>query len=138
MREDAEQDYFDSQIAPLLGDEIEYVGELDEAEKYQLLGEAIAMLNPIQWPEPFGLVMIEALACGTPVVSTSVGSVPEIIDHGTTGYVDDSQTGQQYVLLKKWWSEERAGSVRVVRRKTWPVVRSPWRCSARSTCWVAS
>jgi glycosyltransferase involved in cell wall biosynthesis len=93
MREDAEHDYFDREISPLLGDEAEYVGELDEPGKYELLGGAVAMLNPIQWPEPFGLVMIESLACGTPVVSTSAGSVPEIIDDGTTGYVSDDPSG---------------------------------------------
>jgi glycosyltransferase involved in cell wall biosynthesis len=87
MREGEEHDYFDDQIAPLLSAEIEYVGEVDEVGKYELLGDAIALLNPIQWPEPFGLVMIEALACGTPVVATSAGSVPEIIDNGTTGYI---------------------------------------------------
>jgi glycosyltransferase involved in cell wall biosynthesis len=90
MREGAEHEYFDHEIAPLLGEEVEYVGELDEAGKYELLGGAAAMLNPIQWPEPFGLVMIESLACGTPVVATSVGSVPEIVDDGTTGFVADS------------------------------------------------
>jgi glycosyltransferase involved in cell wall biosynthesis len=100
MREDAEHEYFDTEIAPLLGEEIEYVGELDEEGKFQLLGEAIAMLNPIQWAEPFGLVMIEALACGTPVVSTSFGSVPEIIEDGTTGYLDDSPPGLVEALKK--------------------------------------
>jgi glycosyltransferase involved in cell wall biosynthesis len=89
MREEAEHDYFDSEIKPLLGEEVEYVGEVDEAGKYELLGEAIAMLNPIQWDEPFGLVMIESLACGTPVVTTSAGSVPEIIDDGETGWIRD-------------------------------------------------
>ena len=89
MREEAEHDYFDTQIAPLLSDEIEYVGELDEPAKLELLGQAIALLNPIQWPEPFGLVMIESLACGTPVVTTSAGSVPEIIDDGLTGFIRD-------------------------------------------------
>jgi glycosyltransferase involved in cell wall biosynthesis len=89
MREDHEVDYFKSQVEPLLGGDIEYVGEVDEAGKYRLLGSAVAMLNPIQWPEPFGLVMIESLACGTPVVATSAGSVPEIIDDGRTGRIAD-------------------------------------------------
>jgi glycosyltransferase involved in cell wall biosynthesis len=100
MREEAEHDYFDHQIAPLLGDEIEYVGELDEIEKYELLGNAVAMLNPIQWPEPFGLVMIEALACGTPVVTTSAGSVPEIIEDGRTGFLRDDPRGLAVALAK--------------------------------------
>jgi glycosyltransferase involved in cell wall biosynthesis len=89
MREDAEVDYYHAEIEPLLGDGVEYVGELDEEGKYELLGAAIALLNPIQWAEPFGLVMIESLACGTPVVSTSAGSVPEIIDDDRTGFVRD-------------------------------------------------
>lgn len=89
MREGEEHDYFDAEIKPLLGDEAEYVGEVDEQGKYELLGQALAMLNPIQWAEPFGLVMIESLACGTPVVTTSSGSVPEIIEDGRTGWVRD-------------------------------------------------
>lgn len=82
-----ESDYFDSQVAPLLGPDVEFLGELTAAEKYQLLGGAAAFLNPIQWPEPFGLVMIEALATGTPVVGTASGAAPEIVDDGVTGYL---------------------------------------------------
>jgi glycosyltransferase involved in cell wall biosynthesis len=93
MREQEEHDYFDAEIAPLLDDEVEYVGEVDNGDKYRFLGDALALLNPIQWPEPFGLVMIEALASGTPVVATSDGSVPEIVDDGRTGYVRDDDTG---------------------------------------------
>jgi glycosyltransferase involved in cell wall biosynthesis len=89
MREDAEREYFEAEIEPLLGNDVEYVGEVDEKGKYELLGAAVAMLNPIQWSEPFGLVMIESLACGTPVVATGAGSVPEIVDDGRTGYVRD-------------------------------------------------
>jgi glycosyltransferase involved in cell wall biosynthesis len=92
MRERQEQQYFDDVIAPLLSDDIQYIGEVDEAGKYELLGAAFAMLNPIQWPEPFGLVMIEALACGTPVVTTSAGSVPEIIADGENGLISDDGT----------------------------------------------
>ncbi len=87
MREEAEFEYFKSEVEPLLSDEIEYVGEVDEAGKFALLGSAIALLNPIQWFEPFGLVMIESLACGTPVVATPFGSVPEIVDDGMTGFM---------------------------------------------------
>ena len=97
MREDAEFEYFQTEVEPLLGDGIEYVGELDEAGKFELLGAATALLNPIQWSEPFGLVMIEALACGTPVVATSAGSVPEIVDDGRTGYIQDTAED-----LAKW------------------------------------
>jgi glycosyltransferase involved in cell wall biosynthesis len=87
MREPQEQQYFDDCVRPLLGGDIEYVGELNAAEKYQLMGGAFALLNPIQWPEPFGLVMIEALACGTPVLATACGSAPEIVTDGDTGFV---------------------------------------------------
>lgn len=93
MREPQECEYFEEQVAPLLGAEAEYVGELSETEKYQLLQGAVALVNPIQWPEPFGLVMIEALATGTPVVTTSAGSAPEIIDDGVTGFVRDDLPG---------------------------------------------
>ena len=100
MREDAEFDYFQAEVEPLLGDEIEYVGELDEPGKFELLGAATALLNPIQWSEPFGLVMIEALACGTPVVATSAGSVPEIVDDGRTGYIRDTEEELAKCLLR--------------------------------------
>jgi glycosyltransferase involved in cell wall biosynthesis len=89
MREKAEYDYFKAEVEPLLSEDVEYIGELEPAEKFKLLGAAIALLNPIQWAEPFGLVMIEALACGTPVMATSFGSVPELIDDGQTGFVRD-------------------------------------------------
>jgi glycosyltransferase involved in cell wall biosynthesis len=87
MREPLERQYFDECVRPLLGGNIEYLGELNAEEKYQLLGGAFALLNPIQWPEPFGLVMIEALACGTPVVATPCGSAPEIVADGKTGFL---------------------------------------------------
>jgi glycosyltransferase involved in cell wall biosynthesis len=87
MREPLERQYFDECVRPLLGGDVEYLGELNAEEKYRLLGGAFALLNPIQWPEPFGLVMIEALACGTPVITTGCGSAPEIIDDGETGFV---------------------------------------------------
>ncbi|MGO4258186.1 glycosyltransferase family 4 protein [Marmoricola sp. RAF53] len=87
MREPEEREYFEAKVAPLLSEDIEYLGEVDESGKYELLGGAVALLNPIQWPEPFGLVMIEALACGTPVVTTARGAAPEIVDDGRTGYL---------------------------------------------------
>jgi glycosyltransferase involved in cell wall biosynthesis len=83
--------YFREQIAPLLNDPgIEFIGEIDEHGKAEFLGEAQALLFPIDWPEPFGLVMIEAMACGTPVLAFRRGSVPEIIDQGVTGAVVDT------------------------------------------------
>lgn len=83
-------DYFESCIRPLLDDPlVEYVGEIGEAQKREFLGDALALLFPIDWPEPFGLVMIEAMATGTPVIAFRHGSVPEVIDEGVTGYVID-------------------------------------------------
>ncbi|MBT2531210.1 glycosyltransferase family 4 protein [Arthrobacter sp. ISL-48] len=87
MRETDEIRYFQDVIKPLLGSNEEFVGEIGDAEKYELMGEAMAFLNPIQWAEPFGLVMIESLATGTPVVGTPIGSAPEIVEHGRTGYL---------------------------------------------------
>lgn len=97
MREPQEIEYFRSAIEPILGSNEEFVGELGDPEKYRLMGEAMAFLNPIQWSEPFGLVMIESLSTGTPVVGTLIGSAPEIIDHGKTGYL--GPTEQLHSLL---------------------------------------
>ncbi len=87
MREPAELDYFHTRVEPLLGGDVEYLGEVGADEKYALLGGAVCLLNPIAWAEPFGMVMIEALACGTPVVGTPCGAAPEIVDDGRTGYL---------------------------------------------------
>ena len=92
-REPAEQAYFDQAVAPLLGCGVEYLGEVGGTEKIRLLGDALCLLNPVQWPEPFGMVMIEALACGTPVVATPCGSVPEIVDDRVTGFVRTTEAG---------------------------------------------
>jgi glycosyltransferase involved in cell wall biosynthesis len=87
-----DRDYFETRIAPLLDHPlIDYIGEIREDEKSEFLGNACALLFPIDWPEPFGLVMIEAMACGTPVIAWDRGSVPEVIDHGVTGYIVDSE-----------------------------------------------
>ena len=83
-----DREYFESVIEPLLDDSIvEYIGEIGEKEKDEFLGHALALLAPVNWPEPFGLVLIEALACGTPVVAYNRGSVPEIIKNGVTGFI---------------------------------------------------
>ncbi len=87
MKEPMERAYFEEKIAPLLGPDVRYLGEVGGAEKLELLGRARCLLNPLRWPEPFGMVMIEALACGTPVVATPHGSVPEIVEDATTGFV---------------------------------------------------
>ena len=80
--------YFHEVVEPLLDHPlIEFVGEIGDSEKSAFLGNAQALLFPIDWPEPFGLVMIEAMACGTPVIAWHCGSVPEIVDHGETGFI---------------------------------------------------
>lgn len=89
MWERDERRYFHECVEPLLGPDAVYVGEVGGEVKLRLLGGATAMLNPIRWPEPFGLVMIEALACGTPVLTFADGAAPEIVDDGCTGYLCD-------------------------------------------------
>src|SRR5512146_1412107 len=87
----ADRNYFEAEIEPLMSHPlVEYVGEITDDEKDDFLGDAYAMLAPYDWPEPFGLVLIEALACGTPVLAYRRGSVPEIIDDGVTGFVCES------------------------------------------------
>jgi glycosyltransferase involved in cell wall biosynthesis len=89
-----DEEYFHDVVEPLLREPgVEYVGEVDEAERSDFLAEAIALLFPIDWPEPFGLVMIEAMACGTPVLAFRRGSVPEVVEDGVTGYVVDDVDG---------------------------------------------
>ena len=91
--DDVDREYFDGAIRPLLRHPlIEFVGEITEAEKDAFLGEAFAYLFPIDWPEPFGLTMIEAMACGTPVIAMRCGSVPEVVRDGVSGLVCDSFT----------------------------------------------
>jgi glycosyltransferase involved in cell wall biosynthesis len=83
-----DKDYFEIVVAPLLDDLlIEFVGEIGDAQKNEFLGNAYALLLPIDWPEPFGLVMIEAMACGTPVIAYRGGAVPEIMEEGHTGFI---------------------------------------------------
>jgi len=95
----ADQEYFDAKIRPLLNNPlVEYIGEIGYPEKNEFLGNALALLFPINWPEPFGLVMIEAMACGTPVIAYPHGSVPEIIEEGRTGFlVNDVQAAARAV-----------------------------------------
>jgi glycosyltransferase involved in cell wall biosynthesis len=87
-----DEDYFRNDILPLIdGPEVEFIGEINERDKTKFLGEAAALLFPVDWPEPFGLVMIEAMACGTPVLAFRCGSVPEVIEDGVTGKMVDSE-----------------------------------------------
>jgi glycosyltransferase involved in cell wall biosynthesis len=85
----ADRDYWESVIEPLCraNKTVEFIGEVDEKQKRDFLGNARAVLFPVDWPEPFGLVMIEAMACGTPVIAFNCGSVPEVVDDGVTGLI---------------------------------------------------
>jgi glycosyltransferase involved in cell wall biosynthesis len=83
-----DEEYYKTTIVPLLSQgDVEFVGEIGEHEKSEFLGQAAALIFPIAWAEPFGLVMIEAMACGTPVVAFSNGSVPEVLEDGVTGFI---------------------------------------------------
>jgi glycosyltransferase involved in cell wall biosynthesis len=87
-----DEEYFRREILPLIdGPGAEFIGEINEREKTKFLGDAAALLFPVDWPEPFGLVMIEAMACGTPVLAFRCGSIPEVIEDGVTGKVVDSE-----------------------------------------------
>jgi glycosyltransferase involved in cell wall biosynthesis len=90
----ADQEYYDELICPQITGNplVEYIGEISDREKPDFLSGAIGLLVPIDWPEPFGLVMIEAMACGTPVIAYNRGSVPEVIDDGLTGFVVEDET----------------------------------------------
>ena len=89
-----DREYFDEQIKPMMKPaSVEFIGEISDHEKSEFLSGAIVLLVPIDWPEPFGLVMIEAMACGTPVIAFNRGSVPEVIDDGVTGFIVEDETG---------------------------------------------
>ena len=92
VREQKEREYFAEFVEPHLGNGIEYLGEVNHGTKVELLQNARATLFPIEWEEPFGLVMIESMACGTPVIATRWGAVPEVIDDGRSGIIVDSYT----------------------------------------------
>lgn len=86
--DDVDRGYYEQVVKPLLHDgRVEFVGEISDADKSDFLGGAYATLFPIDWPEPFGLTLIESMACGTPVVAYCAGSVPEIVDNGVTGFI---------------------------------------------------
>ena len=106
-----------------MGGGVEFVGEVGGADKLNLLADATCLLNPIGWPEPFGMVMIEALACGTPVVATGAGAAPEIVEHGVTGYLADHEAAMITALRQapaldrpacRHTAEERFSARRVV------------------------
>ncbi|HYJ60614.1 MAG TPA: glycosyltransferase family 4 protein [Actinomycetota bacterium] len=87
MREPAERAYFREQVEPLLGDDVVYEGELGFVDKIAMLRDATCLINPLAWEEPFGMVIVESMACGTPVVATPWGSTPELVDEGVTGFL---------------------------------------------------
>jgi glycosyltransferase involved in cell wall biosynthesis len=91
----ADRVYFEEHVRPVLdvSPHVEFIGEIGDAQKSEFLGQARALLFPIAWPEPFGLVMIESMACGTPVIAIDCGSVPEIMEDGLTGFVVDDIDG---------------------------------------------
>jgi glycosyltransferase involved in cell wall biosynthesis len=92
--DNTDRNYFETVIRPrLCPPDVEYIGEINETQKSDFLGDALALMFPIDWPEPFGLAMIEALACGTPVIARPCGSVPEILTPGLTGFVESSVEG---------------------------------------------
>ena len=101
MREPWETSYFESEVEPLLGDDARYLGEVPLDEKRRLLGGARATLFPIRWNEPFGLVMLESLACGTPVLAFAEGAAPEVVAHGRTGYLcrDESEMAEALAAI---------------------------------------
>lgn len=89
-----EKEYFEKEINPHIDNkQIVYLGEVNDKQKNQILGQSLSLLMPIQWNEPFGIVMIEAMACGTPVIAFPKGSVPEVVDNGITGFVVDDIDG---------------------------------------------
>ena len=116
MTESAEREYFNTQVAPHLGPDIEFVGELGRSEKYAFLKDAVCLLNPIRWAEPFGMVMIESMACGTPVVTNNRGSASEIVDHGETGFLCDDES-PLVEALHKVASLNRSGCRMAVERR---------------------
>jgi glycosyltransferase involved in cell wall biosynthesis len=90
----ADRDYYDEQIKPMMASShVDYIGEINDSQKAEFLGGARALLVPIDWPEPFGLVMIEAMACGTPVIAFNRGSVSEIVEDGVTGFIVEDEAG---------------------------------------------
>jgi glycosyltransferase involved in cell wall biosynthesis len=109
----ADEEYFQTVVRPLLHDPlVEYLGEMGEHDKDVFLGQAYALLFPIDWPEPFGLVMIEALACGTPVIAYRRGSVPEVLEDGVTGWiVEDYEEAVQAVARIPQLSRARCRQV---------------------------
>jgi glycosyltransferase involved in cell wall biosynthesis len=113
----AEQRYFKQRLEPLIdGEEIQLIGEVNDRTKEQFLGDAAALLFPIDWPEPFGLVMIEAMACGTPTIAFRYGSVTEVIDHGVSGFIVDDEGGAVAAVARLGQLDRRVVRAQFERR----------------------
>jgi glycosyltransferase involved in cell wall biosynthesis len=115
----ADRDYYHDEVEPLLRKSrplVEFIGEIGETEKDDFLGEALALLFPVDWPEPFGLVMIEAMACGTPVIAWRKGSVPEVMEDGVTGFVVEDME-QAVCAVGRLGSISRAACRRTSERR---------------------
>jgi glycosyltransferase involved in cell wall biosynthesis len=108
--------YFEAQVKPQLDDGVEWVGELDDRQKIPFLGNALALLFPIQWDEPFAVVVGEALACGTPIIALRRASTPEAIRHGRTGFLCD--TPQEMVVAVRHVQEIDRAHCREFAEKT--------------------
>ncbi len=115
MREPAEHEFFDAHVRPHLGPTIEYLGEVGRDDKLQLLADAAALLNPISWREPFGMAMLEAQACGTPVVGCPEGAAPEIVEDGVTGFLRDDDDDLVVALARIDELDRGACRARVAR-----------------------
>ncbi|HET9018519.1 MAG TPA: glycosyltransferase family 4 protein [Acetobacteraceae bacterium] len=115
--DNADRAYYESEVAPLLTDaNVEFIGEINDAQKPEFLSGAKALLFPIDWPEPFGLVMIEAMACGCPVIAFRRGSVPEVMDDGVTGFVVEN-VEEAVAATTRLHEIDRANVRRVFERK---------------------
>lgn len=99
MRTAEERTYYEAQVKPELGPDVTYLGEVAPAERDRLLADAFALVNPIRWPEPFGMVMLEAMACGTPVVAYGNGAAPEIVSDGRTGFICADEASAARALI---------------------------------------
>ncbi len=102
--------YFEASIKPLLDNSlIEFLGEVGDTEKNRLIGSALAFLHPVDWPEPFGLSLIESMACGTPVIARKRGSIPEVVDHGITGFIFEHNDEAVHFIRNRLPSFSRKG-----------------------------
>lgn len=122
LNELPEKAFFAAEIAPRLGRDAEYLGEADAVLKRELFSRAACLLFPITWDEPFGMVMVEAMACGTPVVATRRGSVPEVVDHGRTGFVVDGLDAMPHAIGRATDLDPRACRVRAEELFDLPVM----------------